>query len=176
MKDISTQQTYRRLAIKRWIFLIIFLLCLLVVSYGAYLYVDIQAEKTKDFPKTRERIGAETNITHIDSIERYHDKQYFHIVFGKNEQTKEYIAFVPQAVDDEITVIQTDEIINEETIINQWEQNCQACELIQIIPAMIDDDMLWEVTYVNDDQYVFNYYTMTEGTLHEQIKLLQMFN
>lgn len=175
MKDISTQQSPRRSTIKRWTLLIIFLVCLLIVSYGAYLYVDIQSVKTKDFSKTRERIQAETNITHIDSIERYHDKQYFHIVFGTDEQTNEYIAFVPQA-DDEITVVQMNEILSEETITAQWERNCQTCEFIRIIPAMIDDDTLWEVTYVNDDQYIFDYYTMTEGTLHEQIKLLQMFN
>lgn len=52
----------------------------------------------------------------------------------------------------------------------------QTCKLIRTTPALIDDELFWELTYINDtDKYVFDYYTIDNGQLHEQIKLLQMF-
>jgi len=149
---------------------------LLIIGYLTYLYLDIQAEKTIDFSNTKERVLAETNITNIETIERYHEKEYYHIVYGFADDHTEYIVFVPQSGEYDMTVVQVDDIINEEAIMAQWEKTCQACTFIRLTPALLEDEVLWEITYVNDtDKYIFEYYTINDGQLYEQIKLLKIF-
>lgn len=159
-----------------WVFLIILLLSLLVVGYLIYLYFDIQAEKSRDFVKTKERVLAETNITDIQTIERYHEQEYYHIVYGFAADGTEYIVFAPQTTENDLTVIRTDDIIDEHAILSKWKKTCETCKFIRLTPALIDDEILWELTYVNDtDKYIIEYYTINDGQLYEQITLLKIF-
>lgn len=176
MIDLSVQNIKKWSQIKKWLYLAILLFGLLLIGYLIYLYNHIQTNKTEDFVVTQERVFAETNIDHIDAIERYHDKQYYHIVYGTDAKEKEYIAFIPQTDEGEIITISKDEMLSESTIKSNWKKSCQTCQFIRLTPAIIDDEILWELTYVTQaDQYVFNYYTINDGQLYEQVKLLQMF-
>src|SRR5699024_10805777 len=71
--------------------------------------------------------------------------------------------------------INNEDIIAEEQIYEKWRARGQHCDLIQISPAMIDNEPLWEITYKDDDMYTFHYVSMIDGTMSERLQLTQMF-
>jgi len=152
------------------------LLTVIISSYLIYLYVYIQSEKTIDFEQTKQKVLSETLMTEIIDIKRFHGEQYYHIVFGTDELRNDYIAFVEQSDDADIIYVNTVDVFSEEYMIHQWEIDCESCQLVRIIPAIIDDNLLWEITYIDEsEKYVMDYYSIDRGELHERIKLLQIF-
>lgn len=177
MQNLSEQHEKKWALLKKWGLLILSAFSLLSFGYLIYLYVDIQKNKTKDFAQTKTRVLAETSIEYIDKIERYHDEHYYHIVYGSDTHGKDYIAFVPQNSEQtDIRTVSKEEMLTESMIKSKWEKTCQACQFIHLTPAIIEDEILWELTYTTQkEQYVFNYYTIDDGELYEQIKLFQRF-
>lgn len=160
----------------KWTLLIVCLLILLSLSYVAYLYIHIQQQKTKGFANAEQRVLTETDIVHIDQIKRFHSEKMYHIIFGSNQQGMDKVAYIPVAQDEEIIVINKSDMITKETVYQRWLKSCDNCNFIQITPAIISDNLLWEITYIDDaEKYTFDYVSIYDGTLYEQLQLQQMF-
>src|SRR5699024_9534376 len=78
---------------------------------------------------------------------------------------------------DNIKTYKSEDLVSEETILNEWEQTCNQCEFIKIQPAIIDNELLWEITYNYDDnRYFIDYYFMLDCTYYESFRLRRNFN
>lgn len=149
----------------------------LLLIYGCILYKSIQNDKTKGFDESRKIIFSETDITDADEMFAFYGEEAFHILFGKTNTNEEKIAFFPLDHDGGITVIDQTKIISKEAIEQTWKKRCSNCHLINIAPAMIDDQPLWEMTYKDDRaKYVIDYLSMDDGSRYERYSFKQRFN
>lgn len=159
----------------KWIFIFVIVALFIVLMYFVFLYNQIMSTKTSGYTETEKRISAETEITEIEQITSFHEKNSFHVVMGKTNET-EKVAFVPSKNDEPIEVIDKNNIISKNAIKDQWKNECKECDLIKIVPGMINDQPVWEVTYTdNYDRYVFDYLSIHNGVRYEQFRFSTMF-
>jgi len=155
----------------------VFFLCIMLV-YFTFLYHKTQQNKTADYAKVKEIVMEQTQIIEIDDILRFHGEEAFYVVFGTTENNEEKIAFVPFEYHHEepITTINQSEIISQENILNKWRNQCSNCKFIKIIPGKVNDELVWELTYIDStDRYVFDYLSIYDGTQYEQLRFKMLF-
>ncbi len=160
------------------------ILLLVTVGYSLYLYFSIMQDKTDTFDQSENIAVEETPIEQVSTVYRYHGNVRYDIVAGVEPNGDEGFAFVPKqskgsnedekAVSMETSYVSKQNILTEEQMLSKWRQNCQACELEKITPAIDNQKPLWEFTYIDaQDRYVFDYYYMKNGKKYEQYGLKQ---
>ncbi|MGM8211592.1 cell wall elongation regulator TseB-like domain-containing protein [Virgibacillus sp. W0430] len=160
----------------KWSALFVLLAIITGLTYFAYLYNEMIDIKTAGFSETEKKVINETKITEINDITAFYEKETYHIVFGTTNDEKEQVAFVPISNDGEILVLDERKLINQESILKKWENECSECTLIKIVPGMINNKPVWELTYTDKThRYVFEYVSLFDGTPYEQFRFSTMF-
>lgn len=168
----------------RWMPLFIVILSFVLITcliYIVYLYNAIQTGKTKGFTETEEYILANTDLVNIEAIEPFYDQHTYHVVFGMTKDEEQQIIFIP--INDEtdnatsdITVVDQSDIIPKEQVLQQVNDQCQKCKIMQVQPAIIDENPLWEITYRDtSNRFILDYISMYDGSRFEQLRFKQMF-
>lgn len=162
----------------KWSLWILSLVLILVFIYSIYLYHTIEQSKLSGFAETKEKVLHETDLIVIDDINRFNGKNAFHILFGKTKDDQNKIVFFPlKNKNKDLTIIDESETIAKQSILNQWDTQCQGCKLIKIIPAMVNDEALWELTYIDKSKrYTIDYLSIYDGSRYEQFRFTRMFN
>ncbi|RKQ37638.1 DUF5590 domain-containing protein [Oceanobacillus halophilus] len=162
----------------RTILIILSIAAIIGLALGIYLYQDIMEEKRAGFDDTKEIIMSQTSITKVEQIDRFHGDKAYHIVYGENDKKEKKIIFYPlEGTEKNITTVNTSDIIKKEQILSNWSKKCNTCNLIDITPALIEDDVLWELTYYDEnDRYVLDYFSIYDGTSFERYRFKRMFN
>lgn len=162
----------------KWTIIIVSLILIIGLIYSIYLYNTIEKSKTAGFAETKEQALQETDLTKINEIDRFDGKTAFHILSGEAKNGDKKIVFFPlDAKKKEPTVIDESEIIPRESMLNQWNNQCKSCEFIKISPAMVNDEALWELTYIDQSKrYTLDYLSIYDGSRYEQFQFKQMFN
>lgn len=169
-----------------WIKWTLITLCLIVVTclvYGILLYNTIQKNKMADFDETIALVIQDTDIIEVSSIERYHGGEAYHIVYGQTSDQEDKIAFVPIKVkkdqeknQQDLVVVNEEDTLSKIAIQKQWEEQCNACELKKIIPGIENDQVIWEITYIDDsDRHVLEYVSIYDGSQQEKFRFTQMY-
>ncbi|RLL48230.1 hypothetical protein D8M04_02845 [Oceanobacillus piezotolerans] len=153
-------------------------LLIIAIVYGIYLYNTIYDSKTVGFNETVNTIIEQTSISDVTSVERFHGDEAYHVVLGETEKGEEQIIFYPlEGKEKNITSVPTSEILPKDAILQDWYNSCDSCKFVRITPAILEDDVLWEIAYYTEDgRYGLDYISMYDGTLHEQYFFRKMFN
>lgn len=162
----------------KWTFYILILMLIASIIYFVFLYIDVQQNKQKGFSQAKENVLRTTPITETDNVIRFHGDEAYYVVFGKTKNAEEKIVFVPfkENSEQEFTIIDQSSIKPREHMMNEWNKQCNKCKLIKIIPGIIDDEPIWEVTYIDSsDRYVFDYFSIFDGSPYEQFRFKKMF-
>lgn len=163
----------------KWVLVGILLIILACLTYLIVMYNSIQQDKQTGFNETKEMVLQQTDIAEINNIKRYHGEHAYHIVFGQTDNNEKQIVFVPLTKENEeenFTVIDQADIISQEAIEEKLQNECNTCKIISIIPAMEDEELLWELTYVDDsNRYVLEYLSLYDATQYEQFRFKQMY-
>ncbi len=167
---------------KKIILLILIIIIVLISVFAYYLY-NIEKNHAMSFDETSEMVIKETDITQILQKSSFQEKELYHIFVGENDSEEELLASVHLPEDSkeiskkDIKTYESTDLIPEDAMLDQWEQTCNQCEFINIQPALIDKDLLWEIKYNEaDNRYVFEYYLMSDGSEYESFKLKRNFN
>jgi uncharacterized protein YpmB len=160
-----------------WGSVILLLLLIAALVYSIFLYQEIMESRTDGFAETEEQIMDATSLVSIEKIEQFNGADAYHIVFGENEANEKKIIFYPlEGNEKNLTVLDQSEIVSEETILNEWQKSCSACEFIKAVPAIVEDQVLWELTYIDEsERYILDYVSIYDGTRYEQYRFTQMF-
>ena len=174
------KKQFSRFTAPRWLsisLLIFFILLLSVSIYGIILYNDLVDSKTSGYNETAEQILNNTSISEIEKIEQFNGAKSYHVIFGSNEKNEKKIIFYPlEGNEKNLTTINQSEVIPSEEIFGQWEEQCMDCELIKIVPALVNDKALWELTYKNNsNQYIIDYLSIYDGSRFEQYRFNRTF-
>jgi len=161
-----------------WSIVIVFLIIIACFIYGIFLYSDLYESKTKGFDETNEQILNQTAITEIDKIEKFNGAKSYHVIYGKNENEEEKIIFYPlEGNEKNLTTVDASETISQEQILQLWNEECESCDFVAISPAIIDDEVLWEIAYKDDqNRYVLDFFSMYDASRYEQHRFNPMFN
>jgi uncharacterized protein YpmB len=161
----------------KWTILALILIFIAIFIYLIVLYHDIQDSKTKGYSQAEQRVLQETDIVQIEETVRYQGDILYHVVTGKNDDGKNLIVFVPESNDEEVVIVKQNDILPYDTVKANWENDCVNCELIHIVPAIIKNDALWEITYYDEsDRYVIGYVSIFDGSTYEEFRFKKMFD
>src|SRR5699024_3073215 len=175
---LSLNKPKRRNRFVVWSFIIFSIVVLLCFIFAVVLYNDLYDSKTANHSETEKIILEQTSITEIDHIEHFFGEEAYHVVYGKNEQDEEKIIFYPLEEEEKnITTIDLATVLSKEQMVQEWQQNCTSCQFVDITPALMDGEELWEITYQDEqNRYVLAYYSMDNAAVYEQLFFKSMFN
>lgn len=162
----------------KWIFLALLIIFLGIFIYLLTIYQSIEKNRTAGFEDIEAIVLKDTDISTVEEIYRFHEKESYAIVEGVTDKNERLFVFMLEEEKDRpLKTVKGSDIIDKQTILNEWEANCDQCTLVDITPAMIDDDPLWEITYRDHrDRYIFDYVSVYDGSAYEQLQFKQMFN
>lgn len=167
---------------KKLILLILIIGVVLVSIFVFYLY-NIDKKHKASFDETSEMVIKDTEMTQISQKYSFQEKELYHVFLGKNDSDEDLIASVhlpekaKEITEKDIQIYKSINYISEQSMLKEWEQICDQCQFIQIQPALIENDLLWEIKYNDiDNRYVFDYYLMSDGSEYENFKLKRNFN
>lgn len=160
-----------------WSLIITLVIIISCFIYALFLYHDLKESKSAGFEETEKQILDGTSITEVEKIEQFNGEEAFHVVYGENKEHEKKIIFYPlKGTEKNLTTINESEIISKKQVLDKWREQCQDCELVKIVPALVDNKALWELTY-NDksNRYVLDYLSLYDGSRFEQYRFKQMF-
>ena len=162
----------------KWGILGLILVLTVCFIYLFSLYRDIEQSRTANYQDSKDEVLDKTKITEIEKVTQYNGAGQFHVIFGSTNSGENKIVFVPlNSKDVKLTVIDGSKIITKQQVMDQWKQQCQACEFVDITPALEDDKALWEITYIdNSDRYIFDYLSIYDGKRVQQYRLKSIFH
>jgi uncharacterized protein YpmB len=160
-----------------WSLIIILIILITGLIYAVFLYQDVKASKTEGFDETKKQILNATSITEIDKIEQFNGEEAYHVIFGKDNKGVKKIIFYPlKGKEKNLTTIKQSDMVSEDQIQGEWKANCEHCKLVKIVPALVDNKPLWEITYSDESgRYVLDYLSLYDGSRYEQYRFRQMF-
>src|SRR5699024_7909216 len=153
---------------------LLLLALILGVSLYAYLtYQHIEKSKAAGFDKVEDIVLSETDVDTIEEMNRFQEEAIF-IAKGKDAEGKTWFVFVPQDYEDsdDLLKYETTDLVSPSSIEDHWASECDQCELKKSSAAMMDDEPLWELTYLDaDNRYVLAYFSFEDGSEVEKLKL-----
>ncbi|WP_200411216.1 cell wall elongation regulator TseB-like domain-containing protein [Virgibacillus salexigens] len=160
-----------------WSLLIIIIFLISCFIYMIYLYIDLKDSKTAGYEETKQQLLKANTLNDISKVETFHGDEAYHVVFGTDDQQDKIIFYPLEGKEKNLTTVNQSEIISKDAIINEWEQQCSDCELVKVTPALVEDNKLWELTYIDaSNRYVLDYVSIYDGSRYEQYRLKSMFN
>lgn len=168
----------KRVYIIKWTLLIMLLLFISVLIYSFILYNGAETVKNLGKQESKNKIYLNTDIVSIENIEQFNGDQPYHIIYGVDKDNQGLIAIVPfRSAEDKIKVIKEFDIVNKDIIYQEWQEDCGRCEMIKVVPGVVDKQIVWELTYKDElDRYIFEYLSIYSGEQYEKMILTERFN
>lgn len=160
--------------LKNFILLLISLAILVVIIFVLIVYVYFDHSKVDDEDAVIGFIKDASDIENITRLDYFTDEETYDIVYGTDANDQSYIAMNPSGNEDEekLTVIKQDDVISKDRIEEDWQSNCDGCTLKKSGPAIIDEEALWELTYLDqEEKYIMEYISLEDGSTYEKFRL-----
>jgi len=160
----------------KWGILIGGLVTILVVLLIGYLYVSVMNEKSKDYSKAEQRAFDETDLLEVEQVERFHGEEAYFVVSGIDANEEPIFVFVPFDQEEATITIDQPSSYTKSIVKQSWEEKCSTCKLTSITPGLIDETAVWEINYrLDKDIRMYEYISMEDGSIFEQLQLKKMF-
>lgn len=160
----------------KWGILISGLLFILLLLVIGYIYVTVMQEKESGYDQARKKALVETNMTEIEEVERFHGEESYFVVSGIDDEKNLLLAYVPFENKQEIITVEQPETFTKDKIESDWRERCSSCPLTSITPAILDETAVWEINFrTNKDTYIYEYISMEDGSLFEQLRFEKRF-
>ncbi|MFS0751601.1 DUF5590 domain-containing protein [Oceanobacillus sp. 1P07AA] len=149
-----------------------------LLAYCIYLYQVINDSRTSEMDTTTTQLLQQTSYVDIHSIESFHGTNSYHVLEATNEAGEDKLVFYPlEGEQRQLKVFDMEDMLSKDTLIESWQSSCDSCKLVNVTPALMEEEAYWEITYHdNENNYVMNYHSITDGSLQEQYKYPKMFN
>lgn len=165
---------------KGWLFWSLIVILIIFISsfiYAVFLYYDVKGSKTEGFAETEKQILKATSITEVDEIKQFNGEEAYHVIFGIDKKDEKKVIFYPlKGKEKDLTTIKQKDMISEDQIVKDWKAQCEDCKLVKAVPALVDDKVLWEISYRDgSNRYGLDYLSLYDGTRYEQYRFGRMF-
>lgn len=155
---------------KKWI-LIIILVIVAGISYGAYVYNNAMSNKRLGEDKATAIAKKEASLTQITATDYYHGKSSYTIIEGTNASGEQWIVWVPNDQGKVLSKQMKDGISSEQAagIVTKDKQPKQ---IMKVKLGAENETPLWEITYIDqENRYHYYYVNFTDGKFEGEYSL-----
>ncbi|MFP3812222.1 cell wall elongation/penicillin-binding protein regulator TseB [Bacillus sp. SIMBA_005] len=154
-----------------WIISSIVALVLLIgiISF-TWIYQIAMGQKEQGHEAAIERAKKQANIVQVEQVETFVGKEKQFIVEGKNKQNETTYVWVPASKKEKVIAKKAKEGITSNQAVQAVQKENTVSKLKDVQLAREGDVLLWEVTYLNENnQYSFSYVDFLTGNVEKNV-------
>lgn len=154
-----------------WIISSIAALVLLIgiISFS-WIYQIAMGQKEEGHQAAIERAKKQASLAQVEQVDTFVGKEKQFIVEGKNKQNAAIYVWVPASKKEKVIAKKAKEGITSNQAVQAVQKENTISKLKNVQLAREGDVLLWEVTYLNEnDQYSFSYVDFTTGRVEKNL-------
>ncbi|WHF25424.1 cell wall elongation/penicillin-binding protein regulator TseB [Bacillus altitudinis] len=154
-----------------WIISSIAALVLLIgiISFS-WIYQIAMGQKEEGHQAAIERAKKQASIEQVEQVDTFVGKEKQFIVEGKNKQNEAIYVWVPASKKEKVIAKKAKEGITSNQAVQAVQKENTISKLKNVQLAREGDVLLWEVTYLNENnQYSFSYVDFTTGRVEKNL-------
>ncbi|GJI58215.1 hypothetical protein BATMR_12430 [Bacillus altitudinis] len=154
-----------------WIISSIAALVLLIgiISFS-WIYQIAMGQKEEGHQAAIERAKKQASLAQVEQVDTFVGKEKQFIVEGKNKQNEAIYVWVPASKKEKVIAKKAKEGITSNQAVQAVQKENTISKLKNVQLAREGDVLLWEVTYLNEnDQYSFSYVDFTTGRVEKNL-------
>ncbi|PRS30735.1 cell wall elongation/penicillin-binding protein regulator TseB [Bacillus pumilus] len=154
-----------------WIISSVVALVLLIgiISF-TWIYQIAMGQKEQGHEAAIERAKKQANIVQVEQVETFVGKEKQFIVEGKNKQDETTYVWVPASKKEKVIAKKAKEGITSNQAVQAVQKENTVSRLKDVQLAREGDVLLWEVTYLNENnQYSFSYVDFSTGHVEKNV-------
>lgn len=145
-----------------------FVLLIGIISF-TWIYQIAMGQREQGHEAAIERAKEQANIVQVEQVETFVGKEKQFIVEGKNKQNETIYVWVPASKKEKVIAKKAKEGITSNQAV-QAVQKENTVKLKEVKLAREGDVLLWEVTYLNENnQYSFSYVDFSTGHVEKNL-------
>ena len=154
-----------------WIISSVVALVLLIgiISF-TWIYQIAMGQREQGHDAAIERAKEQANIVQVEQVETFVGKEKQFIVEGKNKQNETTYVWVPASKKEKVIAKKAKEGITSNQAVQAVQKENTVSKLKEVKLAREGDVLLWEVTYLNENnQYSFSYVDFSTGHVEKNL-------
>ncbi|MCW4642955.1 cell wall elongation/penicillin-binding protein regulator TseB [Bacillus safensis] len=154
-----------------WIISSVVALVLLIgiISF-TWIYQIAMGQREQGHEAAIERAKEQANIVQVEQVETFVGKEKQFIVEGKNKQNETTYVWVPASKKEKVIAKKAKEGITSNQAVQAVQKENTVSKLKEVKLAREGDVLLWEVTYLNENnQYSFSYVDFLTGHVEKNL-------
>ncbi|MDM5320405.1 cell wall elongation/penicillin-binding protein regulator TseB [Bacillus altitudinis] len=154
-----------------WIISSVVALVLLIgiISF-TWIYQIAMGQKEQGHETAIEQAKKQANIVQVEQVETFVGKEKQFIVEGKNKQNETTYVWVPASKKAKVIAKKAKEGITSNQAVQAVQKEKTVSKLKEVQLAREGDVLLWEVTYLNENnQYSFSYVDFSTGNVEKNV-------
>ncbi|MBG9818052.1 cell wall elongation/penicillin-binding protein regulator TseB [Bacillus safensis] len=154
-----------------WIISSVVALVLLIgiISF-TWIYQIAMGQREQGHDAAIERAKKQANIVQVEQVETFVGKEKQFIVEGKNKQNETTYVWVPASKKEKVIAKKAKEGITSNQAVQAVQKENTVSKLKEVKLAREGDVLLWEVTYLNENnQYSFSYVDFSTGHVEKNL-------
>ncbi|AYJ89290.1 hypothetical protein ABE33_08025 [Bacillus safensis] len=154
-----------------WIISSVVALVLLIgiISF-TWIYQIAMGQREQGHEAAIERAKEQANIVQVEQVETFVGKEKQFIVEGKNKQNETIYVWVPASKKEKVIAKKAKEGITSNQAVQAVQKENTVSKLKEVKLAREGDVLLWEVTYLNENnQYSFSYVDFSTGHVEKNL-------
>ncbi|TQR24116.1 cell wall elongation/penicillin-binding protein regulator TseB [Bacillus safensis] len=154
-----------------WIISSVVALVLLIgiISF-TWIYQIAMGQREQGHEAAIERAKEQANIVQVEQVETFVGKEKQFIVEGKNKQNETTYVWVPASKKEKVIAKKAKEGITSTQAVQAVQKENTVSKLKEVKLAREGDVLLWEVTYLNENnQYSFSYVDFSTGHVEKNL-------
>ncbi|MGV6980418.1 cell wall elongation/penicillin-binding protein regulator TseB [Bacillus pumilus] len=154
-----------------WIISAVVALVLLIgiISF-TWIYQIAMGQKEQGHEAAIERAKKQANIVQVEQVETFVGKEKQFIVEGKNKQDETTYVWVPASKKEKVIAKKAKDGMTSNQAVQAVQKENTVSRLKDVQLAREGDVLLWEVTYLNENnQYSFSYVDFSTGHVEKNV-------
>ncbi|ATP94329.1 MULTISPECIES: cell wall elongation/penicillin-binding protein regulator TseB [Bacillus] len=140
-----------------------------IISFS-WIYQMAMGQKEEGHEAAIERAKKQASIEQVEQVDTFVGKEKQFIVEGKNKQNEAIYVWVPASKKEKVIAKKAKEGITSNQAVQAVQKENTISKLKNVQLAREGDVLLWEVTYLNENnQYSFSYVDFTTGRVEKNL-------
>src|SRR5699024_3218084 len=140
--------------LKSIIIFIVLLAILAITTFILIVFVYFDHSRIDNKDEVIEFVKKSSEIKQVTDVDYFDDEETYDIIYGKDVNDKKYFAIKPNYNQDKEKLIKLkqDDVLSKENNEQKWQSDCKDCTLKKAGVAMLDDEVLRELTYLDKEE------------------------
>ncbi|MGN7856422.1 cell wall elongation/penicillin-binding protein regulator TseB [Bacillus sp. 22483] len=140
-----------------------------IISFS-WIYQIAMGQKEEGHEAAIERAKKQASFAQVEQVDTFVGKEKQFVVEGKNKQNEAIYVWVPASKKEKVIAKKAKEGITSNQAVQAVQKENTISKLKNVQLAREGDVLLWEVTYLNEnDQYSFSYVDFTTGRVEKNL-------